>query len=60
MNDFITAKDAAPKWNMSVYNIQNLCAEGKLDGVVHKLVGEIRGRNIPYRTHIDEILINFF
>lgn len=34
MNGFITAKDAAEKWNMSVRNIQNLCAAGKLDGAV--------------------------
>ena len=34
MNGFITAKDAAEKWNMSVRNIQNLCAAGKLDGAM--------------------------
>lgn len=34
MKGFITAKDAAEKWNMSVRNIQNLCAAGKLDGAV--------------------------
>jgi len=34
MNGFITAKDVAEKWNMSVRNIQNLCAAGKLDGAV--------------------------
>lgn len=34
MNGFITAKIAAEKWNMSVRNIQNLCAEGKLDGAI--------------------------
>ena len=34
MNGFITAKDAAEQWNMSVRNIQNLCAAGKLDGAM--------------------------
>ena len=34
MNGFITAKNAAEKWNMSVRNIQNLCAAGKLDGAM--------------------------
>ena len=34
MNGFITAKYAAEKWNMSVRNIQNLCAAGKLDGAM--------------------------
>ena len=34
MKGFITAKDVAEKWNMSVRNIQNLCAAGKLEGVV--------------------------
>ena len=34
MNGFITAKDAAEKWNMSVRNIQNICAAGKLDGAM--------------------------
>ncbi|MFV0364723.1 MAG: helix-turn-helix domain-containing protein [Suipraeoptans sp.] len=34
MNGFITAKDAAEKWNMSVRNIQNICTAGKLDGAM--------------------------
>ena len=34
MNDYITARDVAEKWNMSVRNIQNLCAAGKLEGAV--------------------------
>lgn len=34
MNGFMTAKDAAEKWNMSVRNIQNLCSAGKLDGAM--------------------------
>lgn len=34
MNGFITAKEAAEKWNISVRNIQNLCAAGKLDGAM--------------------------
>jgi len=34
MNGFITAKDAAEKWNMSVRNIQNLCAADKLEGAM--------------------------
>ena len=34
MNGYITVKDVAEKWNMSVRSIQNLCAAGKLDGVV--------------------------
>ena len=34
MNGYITVRDVADKWNMSVRNIQNLCAAGKLDGAV--------------------------
>lgn len=34
MNGYITVRDVAEKWNMSVRQIQNLCASGKLDGVV--------------------------
>ena len=34
MNGFIKAKNSAEKWNMSVRNIQNLCAAGKLDGAM--------------------------
>lgn len=34
MNGFMTAREAAERWNMTVRNIQNLCAAGKLDGVV--------------------------
>ncbi|MFV0465370.1 MAG: DNA-binding protein [Lachnospiraceae bacterium] len=34
MNGYITARDAADKWNMSVRQIQNLCATGKLDGAI--------------------------
>lgn len=34
MNGYITVREVADKWNMSVRNIQNLCAAGKLDGAV--------------------------
>ncbi len=34
MNSYLTVRDVADKWNMSVRNIQNLCAAGKLDGAV--------------------------
>lgn len=34
MKGFITAKEVAEKWNMSVRNIQNLCTAGKLDGAM--------------------------
>lgn len=34
MSGYITVRDIADKWNMSVRNIQNLCAAGKLDGAV--------------------------
>jgi len=34
MNGYMTVRDVADKWNMSVRNIQNLCAAGKLDGAV--------------------------
>jgi len=34
MNGYITVRDVAEKWNMSVRQIQNLCAAGKLDGAI--------------------------
>ena len=34
MNGFLTVREVADKWNMSVRNIQNLCAAGKLEGAV--------------------------
>lgn len=34
MNGYITVRDVAEKWNMSVRNIQNLCAAGKIDGAM--------------------------
>ncbi len=34
MNGFLTVREVAEKGNMSVRNIQNLCASGKLDGAV--------------------------
>jgi len=34
MNGYITVREVAEKWNMSVHNIQNLCAAGKLDDAV--------------------------
>lgn len=34
MNGFLTAKEVADKWNMSVRNVQNLCAADKVEGAV--------------------------
>ena len=34
MNGYMTVRVVADKWDMSVRNIQNLCAAGKLDGAV--------------------------
>lgn len=34
MNGFLTVKQVAEKWEMSVRNVQNLCAAGKIDGAV--------------------------
>ena len=34
MNGYVTVRDVAEKCNMSVRNIQNLCAPGKLGGSV--------------------------
>ena len=34
MNGFLTVKEVADKWNMSLRNIQNLCAAGKVSGAV--------------------------
>ncbi len=32
-NDFITASQAAKKWNISQRRVQILCATGRIDGV---------------------------
>lgn len=34
MNGFLTVREVADKWNISVRNIQNLCAAGKIEGTV--------------------------
>ena len=34
MNGFLTVREVADKWNMSVRNIQNLCAAGRVEGAV--------------------------
>lgn len=33
MNGFLTVKEVADKWGMTVRNVQNLCAAGKIEGV---------------------------
>ena len=33
MNGFLTVKEVADKWDMTVRNVQNLCAAGKIEGV---------------------------
>ncbi len=34
MKEYITVKELAEKWNMTPRNVQNLCAGGKIEGVV--------------------------
>ena len=34
MVGYVTAKDAAEKWNMPVRSIQGLCAAGRIEGAV--------------------------
>ena len=33
MNGYISAKEAAARWNITVRQAQKLCAEGRIDGV---------------------------
>lgn len=33
MNGFLTVKVVTDKWDMTVRNVQNLCAAGKIEGV---------------------------
>ena len=32
MEGFVTAKEAAEKWNVSLRTVQALCAEGRIEG----------------------------
>ena len=34
MQDFITIKEAAEKWNITARRIQVLCSEGRIEGAV--------------------------
>lgn len=34
MIGYVTAKDAAEKWNMRVRGVQGLCAAGRIEGAV--------------------------
>lgn len=33
--DYMSAKDAAEKWNVSLRWVQKLCDEGRIDGLQH-------------------------
>ena len=33
MDGYLTVREIAEKWNMSIRNVQNLCSSGKIEGV---------------------------
>lgn len=33
MNGYLTVREIAEKWDMSIRNVQNLCRAGKIEGV---------------------------
>jgi UDP-glucose 4-epimerase len=35
MNGYISARDAAQKWDVSERQIQRMCKDGMIDGVIH-------------------------
>ncbi len=35
MFEYMTVQEAAKKWELSERRIQKLCAEGRIDGVIH-------------------------
>ena len=35
MFDYMTVQEAAKKWNLSERRVQKLCAENRINGVVH-------------------------
>ncbi len=35
MFEYMTVQEAAKKWNLSERRVQKLCAENRIDGIVH-------------------------
>ena len=54
--EYMTAAQAAEKWNISQRRVQVLCAEGRLSGVFK--LGSFGGKHCKFHSYLKKLLMN--